>query len=450
MFKNKVKSAAQWLGWGLFSASFIGVPVLAAEVDMRSASLSCFIESGGLQVSCDYRHAAALGVKDVSLKVGEQAVQIPEKGVTNYPANEQSTALLFLVDVSDPRRKNTVETKNMQAVAAMLVSQKPHQKVGLAVFDSDMRVLAPIGADAGAMKSAVSNIKASGQATEFYKNILSAIALLQKTEATRRGLIIMSDGKDEDRAYKHADVIKAAQDAGVVILGLGYLERQTDSPYLQTLKRLADETYGQYFDATDQTLPAALESKPFSFVEKGGRVTFDVGSYVGMQEITIVLGAAEGQAPELKANVEFPDKRAGGQRAIDFGKKFWKFLVGGVVVLIVVIIVVVRYRRRKKAALPLIIDYAYLDEMDGSGTRYALTKTAVCIGRSVDNDVRFANDSISSHHAEIHRKREGDFCIVDLASANGVYVNDKKVAQVELHDGDLIELGEVRLRFVGK
>ena len=451
MLKKSVKSAAQWFGWLLLAASFNGGSVFAAAADIRSASLSCAIEASGLQVSCDYRHSATLEVKDISLKVGGEALQIVDKGVTTYPANDQSTALLFLVDVSDPRRKSTVEKKSPAAVMAMLASQKAHHKVGLAVFDRDMRVLAPIGADAGAMKSAVSNIKASGQATELYKNILAAIALLQKTEATRKGLIIMSDGKDEDRAYKHADVVTAAEAAGVVILGLGYLERPTDSPYLQTLKRLADETYGQYFDATDQTVPAALEGKPFSFVDKGGRITFDVGAYRGVQEITVILGGAtEGKSSELTASVDFPDKRSWDQRAMDFGKKFWKYLLAGLVVLIVVIVAVVRYRGRPRPGVQPLVEYASLDEMDGSGTRHALTKTAVCIGRSVGNDIRLANDSISSHHAEIHRKREGDFYIVDLASSNGVFVNDKKVTQVELHDGDLIELGEVRLRFAEK
>ena len=52
------------------------------------------------------------------------------------------------------------------------------------------------------------------------------------------------------------------------------------------------------------------------------------------------------------------------------------------------------------------------------------------------------------HHAEVHRRREGDFYIVDLASTNGLLVNENKVHQEELHDGDVIELGEVRLRFV--
>jgi len=445
-----IKSAAQLIRWGLLATSFLGVASLAAEIDQRSASLSCSVDKAGLLVECDYRHATTLDVKDVSLKVADQLIQIPDKGVVIYPVHEQSTALLFLVDVSDPRRKNTVEKKNIRAVTEMLVNKKSHQKVGIAVFDSDMRVLASIGADADALKGAAYSIKAGGQATEFYKNILAAIALLQKTEATRKGLIIMSDGKDEDKAYNHADVIKAAMEAGVMIFGLGYLERPSDSPYLQTLKRLADETYGVYFDATEQTLPPALEGKPFSFVEKGGRVTFGVGAYIGMQEITIVLGANGGKLVEIKANVEFPDKRTRGQRAVDFGKKFWPFLTGGIVSLIVIIIVVLRYRRSKKAAIRLPVEYASLDEMDGSGTRHVLTKTAVCIGRSGDNDIRLANDSISSHHAEVHRKREGDFYIVDLASANGVYVNEKKVAQIALHDGDLIELGEVRLRFAGK
>ena len=358
--------------------------------------------------------------------------------------------MLILVDVSDPRRKNTVEKKSVQAVAALLAEQKAHHKVGLAVFDSDMRVLAPIGADATAMKNAVGNLKASGQATEFYKSILSAIALLQRSDATRKGLIIMSDGKDEDRAYKHADVVKAAQDAGVVILGLGYLERPTDSPYLQTLKRLSDDTYGLYFDATDQTLPPALGGKPFSFVEKGGRVTFGVGAYLGRQEVTLILGMNDGKSLELKTAVDFPDKRTRSERVIGFVKQYWLSLLGGGVVLIVLAAVVLRNRRRKKEAQAQPVEYAALDEMDGSGTRHVLTKTAVCIGRSEDNDIRLANDSISSHHAEIHRRREGDFFIVDLASTNGVYVNDAKVAQVELHDGDLIELGEVRLRFAAK
>lgn len=450
MLKKSSKSmvnAARW--WGVCVA-LVCLTVSAATQDRRAESVSCLLEKSGQQVQCDYRHSASLEVKDVSLKVADVAIQIPAKGVATYPASQQSTALLFLVDVSDPKRKNTVEKKSVEAITGMLASTKAHQKVGIAVFDSELRLIAPISADSAGAKNAASGLKADGQSTEFYKNILSAIAILKKTDATRRGLIVMSDGKAEDTAYKHEDVVKAAQEADVVILGLGYLEQSKDSPFLQKIKRLADETYGLYFDATDLDLSRTMMGKPFAFVEKGGRVTFDSGNNRGMQPVTIILRAADLKTVELKTEVDFPDTRMPVEKATDFGKQYWLPLLAGLVFLGGLAVIAWRYMRKKALLARPVAPYALLAELDGSGSQYPLTKTAVCIGRSVDNDIRLVNDSISSHHAEIHRRRAGDVYIVDLGSSNGVYVNEAKVDQHELHDGDVIELGEVRLRFAAK
>jgi pSer/pThr/pTyr-binding forkhead associated (FHA) protein len=103
--------------------------------------------------------------------------------------------------------------------------------------------------------------------------------------------------------------------------------------------------------------------------------------------------------------------------------------------------------RKRYAHLQEPLIYAYLSEYDGLGTKHKINKTAVCIGRSKDNDICLVNDSISSHHAEIHRRREGSFYIADLASTNGVLVNEVKIEKTELKDGDIIELGEVRFVF---
>jgi len=197
----------------LLCLNFGGLAHASEEIDLRRASINCAIEKSGMQVQCDYRHSASQEIKDASLKVGGVPTQIPQKGLTQYPSESQKTSILFLVDVSDPRRKNTVEKKNIQAINSMLYGAKSHQKVGIAVFDSDIKILAPISGDLSAAKSAANSIKANGQATEFYRNTLSAIALLQKSEATRKGLVILSDGKAEDSAYKHEDVIKAAKAA---------------------------------------------------------------------------------------------------------------------------------------------------------------------------------------------------------------------------------------------
>ena len=50
-------------------------------------------------------------------------------------------------------------------------------------------------------------------------------------------------------------------------------------------------------------------------------------------------------------------------------------------------------------------------------------------------------------HAEIHRNNNGSFDIIDMNSMNGVYINNEKVGKTELHEGDVIEIGDVFLNF---
>ena len=77
-----------------------------------------------------------------------------------------------------------------------------------------------------------------------------------------------------------------------------------------------------------------------------------------------------------------------------------------------------------------------------------LRTTNVRIGRHRDNDICLQNDSISRRHALLHFNADNRrFVITDLGGDNGVIVNKVKQQSHELSDGDLVELGEVRLRF---
>ncbi|HSZ82585.1 MAG TPA: FHA domain-containing protein, partial [Polyangia bacterium] len=83
-----------------------------------------------------------------------------------------------------------------------------------------------------------------------------------------------------------------------------------------------------------------------------------------------------------------------------------------------------------------------------AGQEFSLARASVVIGRTDENDVVINHRSISRHHAKI--VREGDrYTIVDLQSANGVRVNNEDYERIELHAGDVVELGHVKLRFVG-
>jgi pSer/pThr/pTyr-binding forkhead associated (FHA) protein len=83
-----------------------------------------------------------------------------------------------------------------------------------------------------------------------------------------------------------------------------------------------------------------------------------------------------------------------------------------------------------------------------AGQEFSLARASAVIGRTEENDIVINHRSISRHHAKI--VREGDrYTIVDLQSANGVRVNNEDYERVELNPGDVVELGHVKLRFVG-
>lgn len=82
------------------------------------------------------------------------------------------------------------------------------------------------------------------------------------------------------------------------------------------------------------------------------------------------------------------------------------------------------------------------------GAEFSITKPAVSIGRLEELDLCISHRSISREHARIAQK-SGVFEIEDLRSANGVRVNEQSVKRSPLSSGDILELGQVRFRFVG-
>jgi hypothetical protein len=163
--------------------------------------------------------------------------------------------------------------------------------------------------------------------------------------------------------------------------------------------------------------------------------------------VHVVLGLENGESIDLSTNFNFPDDRSLLQKIVAFTKHYWYFMLLALAISATLIAISRKLVLQRNASRQTPTTYGYLEEFDGLGTRHPISKTTICIGRSADTDVCLVNDSISSHHAEIHRRRDGGFYIVDLASTNGVYVNEKKVDRTELNDGDFLELGEVRFRF---
>ena len=84
--------------------------------------------------------------------------------------------------------------------------------------------------------------------------------------------------------------------------------------------------------------------------------------------------------------------------------------------------------------------------LEVAGTRHALMKTPVVIGRGTDCDIVLNDPGASRRHAEV-RPEDGGHVIVDLDSTNGLEVNGRRAARAQLVPGDLITVGQTELRF---
>ncbi len=82
-----------------------------------------------------------------------------------------------------------------------------------------------------------------------------------------------------------------------------------------------------------------------------------------------------------------------------------------------------------------------------NGERHELEGTC-SIGRAPDNSIPVADSEVSRRHAIIQAQGEREFWLVDLGSANGTYVNGRRISQsVRLHNGDIIRIASNELEF---
>ncbi len=77
--------------------------------------------------------------------------------------------------------------------------------------------------------------------------------------------------------------------------------------------------------------------------------------------------------------------------------------------------------------------------------RIALAQLPFRVGRLPDLDLPLASDSVSKEHAEIFL-RGSSLWVRDLGSKNGTLVNNERVTEASLHEGDILHFAQVEFR----
>lgn len=483
--------------------------VLSSAYPAYANDLACSLseDADQSQVMCDVRLSSPAKVATYGMRANETA--LTDVAFQSLEEQGKTSAWLFLIDRSNPGRSASVR-QQVELVESMLNQARANQAMGVASFANTVDVVIPISDRIYNAGAQLDTIRADGAATEFFASAIEAIEILKAYPADRRALVILSDGKAEDKAYSREDVVKAAKDAGVIIYGLGFADRATETPFLQVLRRLAEDTGGPFESAVGNAdIPPSFRNSFTDFLTSGGTLTAALGNVTGDLEIAVDLVLSNGEKVALSQNLTRdysppapePEPEPQPEPELSLIGKIYSVLdpvVAGagkwadanqplailglllpILLLAVVVFLLVRGMKPQAAGpfmpevaaqptnatqMDIVSDestvvytspitepskpvFGYFIFLDDQSQKFPIQTKSLKIGRHSDNDFRLNNDSVHRHHAHFRYDGNNKPIITDLNTVNGVFVNGQKVQSADLKSGDMIELGEVRFRF---
>jgi hypothetical protein len=430
--------------------------------------------------TCDVRVTDAVTVQSVTAMARGQPTPL-ETTFTAFDAKRQVVSTMFLIQVVDPQRLRMAQWM-AEAVTKIAEARDGKERYAAYSIANDLTLLAGFDASKADFEKAVRGLKPQTLPTQLYQTALEAIAALAKEPGERKSIIIVGDGNTDDTGYTHEQVVAAARAAGIVIHALGFIEQATELPRFQILRRLAEDTGGfrrEVRIARDQ--PRFTISSRFSaeVLENGGTLKVNFKDLKGPVVVAIDANLAGNKRESVEKSFDIPLPAQPPKPPIDTKPEppgpttnvdrlsAWvkdnpliSYAIGLGFGLAALGFLLFAFGRRPQTLPPITsvskvetpeaagTVYGWLEMLDGDASRHPLKTTNVRIGRHRDNDVCLQNDTISRRHAILHYNPDTKrFVITDLGGDNGVVVNKVRQKSHELNDGDLIELGEVRLRF---
>jgi Ca-activated chloride channel family protein len=148
--------------------------------------------------------------------------------------------ILILIDTSGSMEEDDKIEQAKEAALAFLEATEPTNRVGLAVFDDDFRLLVPIDileTNRSRLEREIERINADGR-TVLYNAIVESIEIMSdlEEEGRIRAVVLLSDGEDtcsEGRCFSLDDAITSIESTEnelnpVILVPVGYGDISTD------------------------------------------------------------------------------------------------------------------------------------------------------------------------------------------------------------------------------
>jgi hypothetical protein len=391
----------------------------------------------------------------------------------------------LLIDTSGSIRPQDL-AKAREISRGLLEGLPPDGQIALFTFDDQSRLVLPRTSYRAAISKAVEGVHVAGQWTALNDALYDAGRYLRDAPSSRKAIVLITDGLDENSAVNLDDALSVAQASAIPVYAVGVGHAQD-----RILRRIAKLTSGEYESG----------EKARGEMIAGSIARLSVTPSPIASPATAALGGLNKREP-APAGPAVETKASAPSRLGSVG-----LLVGAGVVLIALVAATATRRRakarcptcgrelpdplatcvfcaakesevlradselRSDVTLPPVLGDTVMARLDG--TEEFLEKTITLrenpfltitkgpgqgqlfpihlrsptsLGRAKANDIVLSDVAISSQHCRI-RVEEGRFILHDLRSTNGTYVNEKRVSRYALNEGDTIKIGETSLLF---
>lgn len=346
--------------------------------------------------------------------------------------------VMVVLDNSGSMKKNDPEALMGKAVASFAAHLPAESRLGIVIFDERVRpalALTPASAPdfAARVAEALRGINYRGQWTDIPGGVERALYGLREQGATdsQRVLILFTDGvvetgspsRDAERSRWLQDSLAAeAKQLGVRIFGIAF----TEGADFRLLQSVAQTTGGEHYRVL---APAEIDGV---FGRVRGRIQELADEEARKAAAAKAVPAGPVPAPVASTTAGVP----------------WLWVLGLVLAGGAIVLVFLKLRSRP-AVTGSLRDVGGYTGHEVHPLRRKLTR----LGRDpAKNEIVIPQDTVSSQHAEIEI-RGSTFYLKDLRSANGCFVNGRRISnpdelrEVALKHGDRLRFDAFEFEF---
>jgi VWFA-related protein len=233
-----------WLSASVFLASFSARP---DQPDIRVDTTLVVIPV----TVTDAQNRFVLGLEKKDFTLSEDGV---DQKLAQFAGENAPMSVGLLVDTSGSMGAKIDISK--KAASQFLKTMDEHDEACLIEFGDRVKVAASFSKDANLIESKLSNVEPQGL-TALLDAVSVGLQEMRKAKNTRKALIIISDGGDNNSRYTATEIKDLVRQADVQVYSMGVFERlpmlllsaaEVSGPKL--LSQLSEQTGGRAFSAS--------------------------------------------------------------------------------------------------------------------------------------------------------------------------------------------------------